>query len=278
MPELASQTRRILSTPERPPGPSLEERNKDNPSRVQSQPHEQLEDIQTQDDRINQAQRPSDNSNEEPDKRVILSDPFYDKDVPVFEKFGTRPEQAPASNRRDNIQGQARLSKPPNYSRINSTIKLVRTISQSSIQQVSAQPTLSYSAIVKGNSIIKLNTSSKSTLKSTSNIQSQVATEPRSKTTSKSSTDNTEPRIPFKLVPVIPPNKNYAAKPLSTALTSSKSTQKRRAGINFKIKPVISRSLSQVQEDMQIESTTDISNNKRVIVPTTYTISSQQST
>ena len=60
-----------------------------------------------------------------------------------------------------------------------------RPIYESSMQQVSSQPALSYTAIVKGNSNIKLNATSKSTLKSTSDLQSQVAIEPSSKTMNK---------------------------------------------------------------------------------------------
>ena len=165
-----------------------------------------------------------------PDRRVVLSDLFSVKDVPVFEKCGTRPEQKSISSRRDTLQKQARLSKPPNYSRINSTFKLVWPISQSSMQQVAARSTPSYAAIVKGSSNIKIITTPKSTLKSTSGIQSQGGVEPSC---------SKEQKVPFKLVPVLPPYKHGVAKSSSIASISSNQIHKDRARIKSKIRSLI---------------------------------------
>ena len=78
-------------------------------------------------------------------------------------------------------------------------------------------------------------------------------------------------------MPVLPPNKRDVDKYLSTASKSSKSVQKVQVGIKMKIKSIISQSLSPVHEMIQLEPTTDSSNDNRVADTTTNTISSQQS-
>ena len=47
-------------------------------------------------------------------------------------------------------QAQTRQQKPPNYSRINSTLKLFRPSIQSGLQSATTQPKASYSSVVKG--------------------------------------------------------------------------------------------------------------------------------
>ena len=64
----------------------------------------------------------------------------------------------------------------------------------------------------------------------------------------------------------MPPNKHDAIKYISTAASSSKLIPKRIAGIKSRFKPVVRhRSLSPVPEDMQVDSTLDISNNNWVL-------------
>ena len=152
LPKTAPQTRCILRTPERLFGRSLEEQNKNKLIRVLSQMHDQPVSTQTQDTRLVQTQRQSVIINQEPDRRFAITN--------------------------ENVPVQTRPAKPPNYSRINSTIKLVRPVFQSSSQLVSTRPGVSYSTIVKGNTNTKApNTTGKSTLKSTNDLTNPSTSE-----------------------------------------------------------------------------------------------------
>ena len=212
LPDQASQPIMVPSTPERPSGPSLEEKNSSrNPQTQPTIRSEQFQNTRTQDARIIQMQSQSLINNEDSNKRVA---PFSHKDVQVPEKLGTRHECKSSIHRRDIGQGQARISKPPNYSRINSTIKLVRPTFQPAIQQASVQPTSSYATVVKSNLNTKFEATSRSTLRSTSDVQHQVTT---------------EHKAPFKLVPVMPPTKADAAKSCTTTSVQSNQIHKGRA-------------------------------------------------
>ena len=151
--------------------------------------------------------------------------------------------------------------KPPNYNRINSTIRMFQPTAHSSSQQ--ATQFSSYSSEFKSN--LNLSTTSQSTLKSTTDMPRQVANAPSIAT---SIQVNQGPRLPFKLIPVVPPKKNDAIKNVTTdaktsvsKLTTCKSTSKRSIGMKSKCKSVIRpRALSPVPEDTQVESTTGFSN------------------
>ena len=163
----------------------------------------------------------------------------------MLERLGTRPTPTePKSLENKPLQAKP---KPPNYSRINSTIKLVRPTIQSNVQRATVSPTLSYSAMVQSNLNNQINSNSKSTLKSTSDSQSVVA----------AGSSVSMVNQPFKLVPVVPPSKGYVAKPTPTVVNQAKSIHKGRVKIKAKIKSLIKRSLSPVQEDMQTEHISD---------------------
>ena len=153
----------------------------------------------------------------------------------VFERLGTRSTQlAMELKLRDDKLKQVK-PKPPNYSRISSTLKLFQPTAFPSSQR--PQPISSYASAVKRNLNINLSTAPRPTTKSTSDIQNQQQQQQQVVT---------EPKVPFKLVPVMPPTKTDAAKSGTTTSAQSKSIHKGRAKIKSKIRSLINRSLSPV--------------------------------
>ena len=267
----------VLSTPELPSGTSLEERNQSISSRVSGQLNIQPSgNILLREDKFNQSPRPSTLFSEGTDRRFVITDNFHHDNAPVFERLGTRPAQpAPGLNARETKQAKTKQSKPPNHSRINYTLKLVRPSVKFSARSTPAQLKVSYSEIAKDPaSIMRAPTAiTNSTLKSTTNMPRPATNEPGG-TASKEV--NQDPKVPFKLIPLMPPKKSNTINNLPTAANPSnliKTVPKKVVSTKSKLKSVVQRrSLPPVQEDMQVESTTDISNNKRVMHPTTFTI------
>ena len=201
-------------------------------------------------------------------RQVVITDNFNKNKASVFERLGTRPLQSAIELKSgERRSAQIKTSKPPNCIRMNSTLKLFRPSVTSSTKSYPVQSKVSYSEVVKGNAsiTIALTAIAKSTLKSTTDMR-PAANAPSGSTSKRV---NQDPQIPFKLIPVVPPQKSDTIKYVKTdAKTSSecKSVSKR---VKSKIKR---RSLSSVQEDVYI------SINNRGSQLTKYTLSSQQST
>ena len=264
-----------LSSSNGPDGPLLEERTQKVPNRAarNTQP---VKDIQVRNSN-EPSSRQSVRLREETNRRIVITDDFHQ--ASVFERLGTRSTPPSIESRGDKVI-QAK-PKPPNYSRINSTIRMFQPTAHSSSQQ--AKPVSSYASAVKSNLNFDLSTTSQSTLKSTTDMPRQVANESSIAT---SIQVNQEARLPFKLIPVVPPQKSdmiktvaMDAKTTVSKSTFSKSTSKRSIGMKPKFKSVIRpRALSPVPEDMQVESTTRSSNVKELIQITNYTINDQRPT
>ena len=147
---------------------------------------------------------------------------------------------------------------------------------QSGLRSSTAQPKVSYSSVVKG----------------AMEIESTRAPAAIARSTLISTTDAPRPatnmqggaacKVPFKLIPLMPPKKHDVIKNTLTVANSGKINNvvpKKVEMSKWKLKTVQQRrSLSPVQEDMHVESTTDTSTSNRVSQPTTYTISNQQPT
>ena len=186
----------VLSTPDRPSGPLLEEKNQSISHRAAST---NLREVQTRDNEAIQVPQRS----ELLSRRTIITG-----DYPigsVFERLGTRPNPPSIESCGDKVT----QSKPkhPNYSRINSTIRMFQSTAPSNSQQ--AMQRSLYASAVKRNLNSDSGTTAQSTLKSTTDMPRQVANELNVAT---SSQINQEARLPFKLIPVVPPKKNEAVK------------------------------------------------------------------
>ena len=144
----------VLSTPERSSEPSLEERNQNVSHLAASNIPRNIQVRNSNDDQVpRQPVLLSEGSN----RRIIITDEFNQSSV--FERLGTR-------HARDAVSSK---SKPPNYSRISSTLKLFQPTALPSSQQ--PQPTSSYASAVKRNLNINLSTAPRPTTKSMSDIQ-----------------------------------------------------------------------------------------------------------
>ena len=198
-----------LSTPDRPSGPLLEERNQKVSNRAASnmQPEKNIP-VQINN---NPVSRQSVILSDESTRRIVITDEFHQ--ASVFERLGTRstPLAIESQLRGDRVM-QAK-QKPPNYSRINSTIKLCQPTAHSISQQ--AKPISSYASAVKSNLNFNLNATRQSTIKSTSDLPHQVTI---------------EPKVPFKLTPVLPPKKIAVINPHTSTPVSNKASKPTNIG------------------------------------------------
>ena len=196
-------------------------------------------------------------SSELRDRRFKITDDFYKTNAAVFRRQGTRPEQPTESfNDHDKNKYQPKQPKPPNYSRINSTIKLVRPSMQSGLRSSTTPPKVSYSSVVKRPMKIESTTRIPSVITRSTLISTTDA--PRPTTNMQGSEVGKEP---FKLIPVMPPKKHDVVKNYLTVANSSKINNlvpNKVEMFKSKLKTTKQRrSLSPVQEDMHVESTTD---------------------
>ena len=83
-------------------------------------------------------------------RQFVITDNFNKDKASVFERLGTRPTQSAIEFKSGESQSaQVKTSKPPYYSRINSTLKLFRPSVTSGAKSSPVQSKVSYSEVVK---------------------------------------------------------------------------------------------------------------------------------
>ena len=246
----------VLSTPDRPSGPLLEERNLKSTNRASSNVPP-MKNIQARDNIVNQVFRQFLLNSDESNRRIVITDEFHQ--ASVFERLGTQstPSALELQLRGDRVI--LAKPKPPNYSRINSTIKLCQPTAYSTSQQ--SKSITSCASAVKSNLNFNLNIMPQSTIKSTSDLPHQTTT---------------EPKVPFKLTPILPPKKIAVINSITSTSVpnkSSKTTNISRTKLKSKIRSLATRALSPVPEI--IASNINVSEDNQVQCLTTVPISSQ---